>query len=41
MAGLLARSVIVLNESQEIIHVELVDDIVHEPDYESALKALV
>ncbi len=41
MAGLLARSVIVLNEAHEIIHVELVDDIVHEPDYESALKALI
>ncbi len=41
MAGLLARAVVVLNEAQEVVYTELVDDIVHEPDYESALKALI
>ena len=41
MAGLLARAVIILDESGKVIYTELVDDIVHEPNYEAALKALV
>lgn len=40
MAGLLARAVIIINEDGKIIYRELVDDIVHEPDYKAALKAL-
>ncbi|PKN78714.1 MAG: thiol peroxidase [Candidatus Cloacimonetes bacterium HGW-Cloacimonetes-1] len=41
MAGLLARAVIILDESGKVIYTELVDDIVHEPNYEAALRALV
>ena len=41
MSGLLARAVIVLDESQTVLYTELVDDIVHEPNYEEALRALV
>lgn len=41
MAGLLARAVIILDETEKVIYTELVDDIVHEPNYEAALKALV
>lgn len=40
MAGLLARAVIVLDTEGKVIHRELVDDIVHEPDYKAAIKAL-
>lgn len=40
MAGLLARAVIVIDKDGKIAYRELVDDIVHEPDYKSALKAL-
>jgi len=40
MAGLLARAVIVLDETHKVIHAELVDDIVHEPNYAAALQAL-
>ncbi|MBN1108663.1 MAG: thiol peroxidase [Bacteroidales bacterium] len=39
MAGLYARSVVVVDESGKVIHTELVPEITHEPDYESALKA--
>lgn len=38
--GLLARSVVVINEEGEIIYTELVPEITQEPDYEKALKAL-
>jgi thiol peroxidase len=38
--GLLARSVLVLNEKGEIIYSELVPEIGQEPNYELALKAL-
>lgn len=41
MAGLLARAVIVIDEEGKVIYTELVDDIVHEPNYEAALMALV
>ncbi|MBW6514752.1 MAG: thiol peroxidase [Candidatus Syntrophosphaera sp.] len=40
MAGLLARAVIVIDASGKVAYRELVDDITHEPDYASALKAL-
>ncbi|MFC6154405.1 thiol peroxidase [Nocardioides yefusunii] len=40
LAGLLARSVVVLDESGVVTHVELVDDITHEPNYDAAVAAL-
>jgi thiol peroxidase len=40
MAGLLARAVIVIDVNGKIVYTELVDDIVHEPNYDAALEAL-
>jgi thiol peroxidase len=40
MAGLLARSVVVVDESGTVIHSQLVPDIASEPDYDAALAAL-
>lgn len=40
LQGLIARSVIVLDEAGTIIHTELVDDIVHEPNYEAVMSKL-
>jgi thiol peroxidase len=40
LKGLLARSIVVINEEGEIVYNELVPEIVDEPDYESALNAL-
>ncbi|WP_203568368.1 thiol peroxidase [Aestuariimicrobium ganziense] len=40
LAGLLARSVVVINERGEIVHTELVPEITTEPDYDKALEAL-
>lgn len=40
LMGLLARAVIVLSEDDKVLHVELVQDIVQEPTYSDALKAL-
>ncbi|MGH8116263.1 MAG: thiol peroxidase [Rhodanobacteraceae bacterium] len=40
LAGLAARAVVVLDEHDKVIHAQMVDDITHEPDYASALKAL-
>jgi len=40
MAGLLARAVVIIDENGLVTYTQLVDDIVHEPDYEAALKAL-
>ena len=40
MAGLLARAVLVLDESGKVIYSQLVDEIVEEPAYEKALQAL-
>lgn len=37
LAGLLARAVVVLDEAGEVVHTELVPEIVQEPDYEAAL----
>ena len=40
MAGLLARSVVVLDADGKVIHTELVPEITQEPDYDAAVKAL-
>lgn len=40
MAGLLARAVVVIDEQGTVVYTQLVDDIVHEPDYQAALEAL-
>ncbi len=40
LRGLLARAVVVLDENGKVIYTELVSEIVNEPDYDSALKAL-
>lgn len=40
MAGITARAVVVLDESDKVLHSELVPEIGEEPDYEAALKAL-
>ena len=38
--GLLARSIIVLNENGDILHTEQVHEVVEEPNYKAALEAL-
>ena len=40
MAGLLARSVVVLDADGKVVHSELVPEITQEPDYDAAVKAL-
>ncbi len=40
LKGLLARSVIVLDENNKVIYAELVSEISHEPDYKAALAVL-
>jgi thioredoxin-dependent peroxiredoxin len=40
MAGLYARSVVVVDEKGKVIYTELVPEISHEPDYDKALAAL-
>lgn len=40
MRGLLARSIVVLDEEGTVLHTELVPDIGQEPDYDAALAAL-
>ena len=40
LRGLLARSVVVLDETGKVLHTELVPEIANEPDYAQALKAL-
>lgn len=40
LAGLLARSVVVLDESGNVVHTQLVDEITTEPDYDAAIAAL-
>lgn len=39
-AGLCARAVVVLDESNQVLHSQLVPEIGEEPDYEAALKVL-
>ena len=38
--GLLARSVVVLDESGRVLHTEVVPEIASEPDYDAAVRAL-
>ena len=40
LAGLCSRAVIVLDEKNKVLYTEQVPDIVNEPNYEAALKAL-
>lgn len=40
LQGLMARSVVVIDEKGEVVYTELVPEITQEPDYEAALKAL-
>jgi thiol peroxidase len=40
LAGLYARSIVVINEKGEVVYTQLVPDIVQEPDYEEALAAV-
>lgn len=40
LAGLTARAVLVLDENDNVRHVELVGEIAEEPDYEAAIAAL-
>lgn len=40
LAGLYARSIVVLDEGGKVIHTQLVPDITLEPDYEAALNSL-
>jgi thiol peroxidase len=40
VAGLLARSLFVLDETGHILHIDLVSEITQEPDYEAALAKL-
>jgi len=40
LAGLAARAVVVLDANDQVVHSEMVAEIAHEPDYDSALAAL-
>jgi thiol peroxidase len=40
MAGLCARSVVVLGKDDKVLHAQLVPEIAQEPDYDAALAAL-
>ena len=40
MAGLCARSVVVVDAEGKVVHTQLVDEITTEPDYDSALAAV-
>lgn len=40
LKGLLARSVIVVNEAGKVVHTELVPEITEEPNYEAALACI-
>jgi len=40
MAGLYARSIVVIDEKGKVVYTELVPEIVQEPDYDKALAAL-
>ncbi|MBN1279700.1 MAG: thiol peroxidase [Chlorobiaceae bacterium] len=41
LKGLLARAVVIVDNEHKVVYGELVPEIVQEPDYEAALKALV
>lgn len=40
LSGLMARAIVVIDKEGKVKHTQLVDEIVDEPDYESALKSL-
>ena len=40
LAGITARAVVVLDESNTVLHTELVPEIAQEPDYDAAMSAL-
>ena len=40
LKGLLARAVVVINESGQVTHTELVDEIANEPNYDAAINSL-
>ena len=40
LAGLLARSVVVVNPDGEVVYTELVPETTNEPNYEAALAAI-
>lgn len=40
LAGLYARSIVVIDDTGKVIYTQLVPEITHEPDYDSALKAV-
>ncbi|MCR1860112.1 redoxin family protein, partial [Phocaeicola vulgatus] len=40
LAGLLARSVVVIDPEGKVVYTELVPEITQEPNYEAALKAV-
>ena len=40
LAGLTARAVVIIDEHDKVIYTELVAELAHEPNYESALAAL-
>ena len=40
LAGLTARAVVIIDEHDKVIYTQLVDELAHEPDYESALAIL-
>ncbi|MBN9293414.1 MAG: thiol peroxidase [Flavobacteriia bacterium] len=40
LKGLTARSVVALDKEGKVVYTELVDDIVHEPDYDKVLEKL-
>ena len=40
LAGLLARAVVIIDETGRVVYTGLVPEITHEPNYEAALKAL-
>jgi thiol peroxidase len=40
LEGITARAVVVLDESNKVVHAELVPEIAQEPDYDAALAAL-
>lgn len=40
LAGLLARAIVVIDESGKVIHTELVPEIAQEPDYDAVVAAL-
>jgi len=40
LAGLTARAIVIIDENDTVVYTQLVDELAHEPDYDSALAAL-